>query len=334
MVATSLIKTKAEQQELLKQLFPADARGIHQLTYGLSASDFNNGNLASGLATPPTVIAASTEEQRFIQFVFSELAKVIKLRATQVNSLTSPMQIVSVQTVRDDQGDPNTTGITYSAFSFEVSPSGQRKVIPARSGITIEAELNDDQGLSPSEKRTTVHEIGHGLGLEHPGGNPNDPDYTDRDTIMSYRVGGNEPATWFSDSDLGALQEIWGAADDASSGGGSNNGRGNGGGNGQAERTRIDAVTGLSISGFESGLDQLELNAGLPGLRNLSLRRVGAGRKSLKKAQLSSAPLLYQPSSGDLFLNANGATKGLGEGGLLAKLGPGTGLVQADLVLG
>ena len=53
MVATSLIKTKAEQQELLKQLFPADASGIHQLTYGLSASDFNNGNLASGLATPP-----------------------------------------------------------------------------------------------------------------------------------------------------------------------------------------------------------------------------------------------------------------------------------------
>ena len=330
MVATSLIKTKAEQQELLKQLFPADARGIHQLTYGLSASDFNNGNLASGLATPPTVIAASPPEQSFIQSVFDGLASVIKLRATRVNSLTSPMQIVSVQTVRDDQGDPNTTGITYTAFSFEVAPSGQRTVIPARSGITIEAELNDDQGLSPSEKRTIVHEIGHGLGLEHPGGNPNDPSLTDQDTIMSYRVGGSEPATWFSKSDLSALQEIWGAADDGGSSGGSSSN----GGNGLAERTRIDAVTGQSISGFESGLDQLELNAGLPGLRNLSLRRVGAGRKSLKKAQLSSAPLLYQPSSGDLFLNANGTAKGLGEGGLLATLGPGTGLAQADLVLG
>jgi len=326
MVATSLIKTSAEQQDLLKQLFAVDALGIHQLTYGLSDTTFNNGNLASGLPTPPTVIAASSDETNFIQAVFTRLASVIRLSAVQVNSLTSPMQIVSVQTVREEQGEPNTTGITYTSFSFEVSPSGKRTVIPAESGITIEAELNDDPGLSPSEQRTVVHEIGHGLGLEHPGGNPDDPAFTDRDTIMSYRLGGSEPATWFSSHDLRALQEIWGAAD----GGGSSEG----GGNGLAERIRIDGVTGQAIAGFESGLDRLELNAGLPGLRNLSLRRVGAGRKSLKKAQLSSAPLLYQPSSGDLFLNANGTAKGLGEGGLLATLGPGTGLAQADLALG
>ena len=43
MVATALIKTDAEQQELLKQLFAADASGIHRLNYGLSASNFNNG---------------------------------------------------------------------------------------------------------------------------------------------------------------------------------------------------------------------------------------------------------------------------------------------------
>ena len=41
-----------------------------------------------------------------------------------------------------------------------------------------------------------------------------------------------------------------------------------------------------------------------------------------------------EPSTGDLFLNANGKRKGFGDGGLLADLGPGTGLAQADLVLG
>ena len=327
MVATSLIKTDAEQQELLKQLFAADASGTHQVSYGLSASGFNNGNLAAGLPTPPTVISASPEEQRFIASVFIRLASVIRLRATQVNSLSSPLQIVSVQTVRDDQGDPNTTGITYSAFSFEISPSGQRTVIAADSGITIEAELNDDPGLSASEQRTLVHEIGHSLGLEHPGGDPNDARFTDQDTIMSYRVGGNESATWFSSSDLLALQEIWGAASGSS-------GDNNTGGNGQAEQTRIDAVTGQRISGFESGLDQLVFNPGLPGLRNLKLRSVGSGRKSLKKGLSSSAPLVYQPSSGQLFLNADSKVKGFGDGGLLADLGIGTGLVQTDLVFG
>ena len=58
------------------------------------------------------------------------------------------------------------------------------------------------------------------------------------------------------------------------------------------------------------------------------------GRGTSEEDRLSSAPLVYEPSTGDLFLNANGKLRGFGDGGLLADLGPGTGLAQADLVLG
>jgi hypothetical protein len=239
---------------------------------------------------------------------------VIKLRAVQVNSLSSPLQFVSVERVRDDSGNANTTGIAYKRFLTRGPAGGPMVLSPAESGVTIEAELNDDPGLSAAEQRTTVHELGHALGLDHPGGNPEDPAFDDRDTIMSYNVGGGEPATWFSESDLLALKEIWGAAP---SGGGGSAGGGNGLSStpGEADRFSIDAVTGLVISGFESGSDKLVLSPDLPGLRSLKLKTVGGSRKKLIKALAGATPLVYWKPQGDLFLNANGKSKGFGEGG-------------------
>ena len=319
---TSLIKEPESDLELFRQLFPKDSLGTYQIRYALSAPGFNNGNLEGGFGTPPTVIPATSEEQAYVAETFRSLAAVININAVQVNSLASPLQLVSVQAVRDDQGDPLTSGITYTNFSFETSPSGQRRVIPTESLITVELELNDDPGLSSSEKRTIKHEILHTLGLRHTGDDPNNPAFTDRDTLMSYRVGGDDPATEFSDWDLQALGEIWGPALGSGS-------------LGQPDRFAIDGITGLPVRNFESGLDQLVLNPSLPGLRSLKLKAVSGSRSKLnRKGLASSAPLVYWRNEGELILNSNGTKKGFGEGGILAELGASTPLAAGDLSFG
>ena len=73
--------------------------------------------------------------------------------------------------------------------------------------ITWKNKNGDD--LNRSEKSTLTHEIGHGLGIDHPYGKPWAKRYDTKDTIMSYNDTGN---TGFTRTDWAALQSLWGAA--------------------------------------------------------------------------------------------------------------------------
>ena len=96
--------------------------------------------------------------------------------------------------------------------------------------------------LNSNDSNTIVHEIGHALGLSHPYQDPTNSNWNTDDTIMSYNSGPNGWGTWFSDLDIAALIQIWGAEDD--------NGHG---------------YNGTSSNDYLSGSDSTEIIAGFEG---------------------------------------------------------------------
>lgn len=75
-------------------------------------------------------------------------------------------------------------------------------------------DINSSDQFNDEEKMSIVHEVGHALGLIDLGF---DSEWDHYDSIMSYnRREGLPPNTWFSESDIKAIQSIWGVEDNKS----------------------------------------------------------------------------------------------------------------------
>ena len=83
--------------------------------------------------------------------------------------------------------------------------------LPDEQGWELRWQATGPGGLAanPNDRNTIVHELGHTLGLGHPGGDPTSKRYNTATTVMSYRPGPKGWNDWYSQADLAALQQTW-----------------------------------------------------------------------------------------------------------------------------
>ncbi len=150
-------------------------------------------------------------ELGFIRDVFREIDKILEPEFIEVEPQDADILLVSsASDIEGSSGNP-AAGLYRTSQSLYTYPT-ERGV---RLGHLVWRDYNGLGTLSAAEMGTIVHEIGHSLGLSHPGGlggfSGYDPNWDRSTSIMSYNTPLGVKPVFFRPYDIEALQSIWGA---------------------------------------------------------------------------------------------------------------------------